>query len=168
MGTHASYDGTWSGSADVLKRDQRPLPSPSPVGREPEGERGNAKTSYMKDCYKTTSPDRYRNLADKAKGMRTKPTEAEKLLWEYLRANRLGAKFRRQHPLGDYIADFVCLEKRLGIELDGKCHEDNTEHDKIRDNELLKLGYRTVRFTNEELFGDIEHVLSTIKKYLDE
>ena len=51
----------------------------------------------MKDCYKTTSPDRYRNLADKAKGMRTKPTEAEKLLWEYLRANRLGAKFRRQH-----------------------------------------------------------------------
>ena len=97
-----------------------------------------------------------------------KPTEAEKLLWEYLRANRLGAKFRRQHPLGDYIADFVCLEKRLGIELDGKCHEDNTEHDKIRDNELLKLGYRTVRFTNEELFGDIEHVLSTIKKYLDE
>ena len=122
----------------------------------------------MKDCYKTTSPDRYRELLAKAKEMRGVPTEAEKLLWEYLRANRLGAKFRRQHPLGDYIADFVCLEKRLVIELDGKCHEDNTEHDKIRDNELLKLGYRTVRFTNEELFGDIEHVLSTIKKYLDE
>ena len=122
----------------------------------------------MKDCYKTTSPDRYRKLSEKAREMRGVPTEAEKLLWEYLRANRLGVKFRRQHPLGDYIADFVCLEKRLIIELDGKCHEDNTEHDKLRDNELLKLGYRTVRFTNEELFGDIEHVLSTIKKYLDE
>ena len=130
---------------------------------------GNDNNKFgMKDCYKTTSPDRYRNLADKAKGMRAKPTEAETLLWEYLRANRLGVKFRRQHPLGDYITDFVCLEKRLVIELDGKCHEDNTEHDKLRDNELLKLGYRTVRFTNEELFGDIEHVLSTIKKYLDE
>ena len=63
----------------------------------------------MKDCYKTTSPDRYRELLAKAKEMRGVPTEAEKLLWEYLRANRLGAKFRRQHPLGDCIADFVCL-----------------------------------------------------------
>jgi very-short-patch-repair endonuclease len=122
----------------------------------------------MKDCYKTTSPDRYRNLADKAKGMRAKPTEAERLLWEYLRANRLGVKFRRQHPLGDYIADFVRLEKRLVIELDGKCHEEMTEHDSLRDNELLKLGYKTIRFTNEELFGEIENVLEAIKNNLDE
>ena len=122
----------------------------------------------MKDCYKTTSPDRYRKLSEKAKEMRGTPTEAEKLLWEYLRANQLGVKFRRQHPLGDYIADFVCLVKRLVIELDGKCHEENTEHDKFRDNELLKLGYITIRFTNEDLFGEIEIVLEIIKNNLDE
>ena len=121
----------------------------------------------MKDCYKTTSPDRYRKILAKAKEMRGVHTEAEKLLWEYLRANRLGAKFRRPHPLGDYIADFVCLEKRLVIELDGKCHEQDREHDELRDNLLLKLGYRTVRFTNEELFGEIECVLTKIRNCLN-
>ena len=122
----------------------------------------------MKDCYKTTSSDRYRILNDKAKEMRNKPTEAEELLWQYLRASRLGIKFRRQHPVGDYIADFVCLEKHLVIELDGKCHEQDKERDRLRDNELLKLGYRTIRFTNEDLFGKIEFVLETIKSNLDE
>ena len=122
----------------------------------------------MKYCYKTTSPDRYRKLSEKAKEMRGVPTEAEKLLWEYLRANQWGVKFRRQHPLGDYIADFVCLEKHLVIELDGKSHEETAEHDSLRDNELLKLGYRTIRFTNKELFGEIENVLEAIKNNLDE
>ena len=121
----------------------------------------------MKDCYKTTSPDRYRELLAKAKEMRGVPTEAEKLLWEYLRANQLGVKFRRQHPLGDYIADFVCLEKHLVIELDGKSHEETAEHDSLRDDTLALLGYKTIRFTNEELFGEIECVLATIKKNLD-
>ena len=121
----------------------------------------------MKYCYKTTSPDRYRKLSEKAKEMRGVPTEAEKLLWEYLRANQLGVKFRKQHPLGDYIADFVCLEKHLVIELDGKSHEETAEHDSLRDDTLALLGYKTIRFTNEELFGEIECVLATIKKNLD-
>ena len=121
----------------------------------------------MKYCYKTTSPDRYRKLSEKAKEMRGVPTEAEKLLWEYLRANQLGVKFRRQHPLGDYIADFVCLEKHLVIELDGKSHEETAEHDSLRDETLALLGYKTIRFTNEELFGEIECVLATIQKNLD-
>ena len=99
--------------------------------------------------------------------MRGVPTEAEKLLWEYLRANQLGVKFRRQHPLGDYIADFVCLEKHLVIELDGKSHEETAEHDSLRDETLALLGYKTIRFTNEELFGEIECVLATIQKNLD-
>ena len=99
--------------------------------------------------------------------MRGVPTEAEKLLWKYLRANQLGVKFRRQHPLGDYIADFVCLEKRLVIELDGKSHEETAEHDKFRDDLLSKLGFRTVRFTNEELFEDIENVLTKIRNCLN-
>ena len=121
----------------------------------------------MKDCYKTTSPDRYRKLSEKAKEMRGVPTEAERLLWEYLRANQLGVKFRRQHPLGDYIADFACLEKHLVIELDGKSHEETAEHDSLRDDTLALLGYKTIRFTNEELFGEIECVLANIKKNLD-
>ena len=121
----------------------------------------------MKYCYKTTSPDRYRKLSEKAKEMRGVPTEAEKLLWEYLRANQLGVKFRRQHPLGDYIADFACLEKHLVIELDGKSHEETAEHDSLRDDTLALLGYKTIRFTNEELFGEIECVLANIKKNLD-
>ncbi|MDO4992967.1 MAG: DUF559 domain-containing protein [Prevotellaceae bacterium] len=121
----------------------------------------------MKDCYKTTSPDRYGALAQKAREMRNMPTEAEKLLWQYLRAGRLGVKFRRQHPVGDYIADFVCLEKHLVVELDGKCHEQNSEHDTLRDINLSKLGYKTIRVKNDELFADIENVLSFIKKYID-
>ena len=62
----------------------------------------------------------------------------------------------------------MCLEKHLVIELDGKCHEQDKERDRLRDNELLKLGYRTIRFTNEDLFGEIEFVLETIKSNLDE
>lgn len=121
----------------------------------------------MKDCYKTTSPDRYHLLAQKAREMRGSPTEAELLLWHYLRANQLGVKFRRLHPVGDYIADFVCLEKHLVVELDGKCHEQNVEHDSLRDEYLSKLGYKTIRFKNEELFSEIGIVLETIKKYIN-
>jgi len=123
----------------------------------------------MKDCYKTCNSDRYVSLHDNAKRMRNEPTEAEILLWQYLRGNKLGYKFRRQHPIDDYIADFVCLSKMLIVEIDGGYHtEDNQiEHDDIRDKWLEHLGYKTIRFTNDEIFTELDVVLNKIKTELN-
>ena len=100
-----------------------------------------------------------------ARESRFKPTEPEAFLWEYLRDRQFfGLKFRRQHPIGRYIADFFCKEAALVVELDGKVHqkEDQVVYDGIR-NELMKLrGLKVVRITNAELIADPEKVLNKI------
>ena len=118
----------------------------------------------MEDCYKTGNSDRYQLLKFESKRMRAVPTDAEKHLWNFLRAGNLGVKFRRQHPIDDYIADFVCLSKCLIVEVDGKIHEREVEHDTIRDERLRSLGYTTLRFTNEQVLTNVESVLDTIKQ----
>ncbi len=83
--------------------------------------------------------------------LRTKCTDAEAILWACLRGRQLGTKFRRQHAIGGYIADFYCHEHRLVVELDGDVHdgERQAEHDLRRDSELGKEGYRVLRLRNE-------------------
>ena len=71
-------------------------------------------------------------LRKRARSLRKSSTEAEKIIWFKLRKNHLGVKFRRQVPLGYYIVDFVCFEKRLIIEIDGSQHLDNTDNDSTR------------------------------------
>ncbi len=90
-------------------------------------------------------------------------TPAETLLWERLRNRRLhGLKFRRQHPLGPFIADFYCAAARLVVEVDGGIHLEQQEQDAQRDAVLRAQGYRTLRVTNQAVLDDIEQVLHTI------
>ena len=87
-------------------------------------------------------------------------------MWRHLRGKQLeGVKFRRQHPIGKYIVDFVCLEKRLILEIDGGQHaeEDEREKDDRRDQWLRSEGFRILRFWNNEVLQNLEGVLETIR-----
>jgi very-short-patch-repair endonuclease len=98
----------------------------------------------------------------RAKSMRTEMTDAERALWMQLRAHRLdGLRFRRQTPIGPYIVDFVCHERRLVVELDGGQHAES-QHDIRRDRWLESKGYRVLRFWNSDVFQNRDGVLETI------
>jgi len=99
--------------------------------------------------------------------LRQSSTKAEKILWEYLRNRKLdGLKFRRQHPIDKFIADFYCHEKKLVVELDGAIHDEkmNAQYDQARTYELAGSGIRVIRFWNSEVENNIEFVLNRIKK----
>lgn len=94
--------------------------------------------------------------------MRRVPTDAEDKLWRELRSRRLDRiKFRRQVPLGNYIADFVCLEARLIVEIDGSQHGDSA-YDRRRDAELNARGFQILRFWNDDVLRDLQAVCDTI------
>ena len=118
--------------------------------------------------YQTADPMQYALLKEYAQYNRNHPTEAEALLWEYLSANGLGVRFKRQHIIGDYIADFVCLSHKLVIELDGGYHQLGPQQtsDAQRTQWLETKGFRVIRFTNQELFNNIDKVLETIEENL--
>ena len=107
-------------------------------------------------------------LIEEAKRMRKEPTDAEAALWELLRDKKLGDKFRRQHLIDDFIVDFVCLSKNLVVEVDGGYHNDPSqkEYDQQRTLYLNEKGFKVIRFTNEEVLGNIEAVLTKIKDIL--
>ena len=119
--------------------------------------------------YNTASPDRYLLLKGFAQTNKRFQTEAERLLWEYIRAKQLSVKFNRQHIIGDYIVDFVCVEKRLVIEVDGGYHSEyeQIEKDEFRTERLRDLGFHVIRFKNEDIARNLPEVLETIKKQLD-
>ncbi|HEX4853624.1 endonuclease domain-containing protein [Arenimonas sp.] len=95
--------------------------------------------------------------------MRSNPTDAELRLWYHLRASRfLGLKFKRQHPVGPYIADFVCLAHHLIVEADGGQHN-GSARDAERDTFLRAQGYRILRFWNDEVLSNTEAVLESIR-----
>ncbi len=104
------------------------------------------------------------------KKLRNEPTIAEKLLWDKLRDKRLeGKKFRRQHSVGSYILDFYCPQRRLAIELDGDSHFTNSsiEYDMIRTAFLNNANIQVLRFTNTEVFENLEEVLKIIKEKIN-
>ena len=107
----------------------------------------------------------------KAQFLRRNETIAEKLLWDKLRNNQLeGLKFRRQHPVNIYIADFYCHKFKLIIELDGDYHnqEEQKQKDEVR-TEVLRLNdLKIIRFKNEEVEQDINQVLTTIKNKIEQ
>ena len=98
--------------------------------------------------------------------LRNNSTEAEKILWDKLKNNQLGVKFRRQHGIGGYIADFCAPRKKLVIEIDGKIHLEKIQrlyyHGRQLDIECL--GFKVIRFTNEAIFHDLNKVLEEIKQ----
>lgn len=103
-------------------------------------------------------------MLDNAKALRSNQTDAEQRLWYHLRAHRfMGLKFKRQKPLGRYIVDFVCLERRLIIELDGGQHAEQAAYDQHRDAWLRSQGYTVLRFWNNEVMQQLEGVLEQIR-----
>ncbi|MFY9260447.1 MAG: endonuclease domain-containing protein [Gallionella sp.] len=98
-----------------------------------------------------------------AKTLRSHQTDAELRLWYHLRAHRfLDFKFKRQKPIGNYIVDFVCLEKKLIVELDGGQHGEQMQYDQVRDAWLRGQGYRVLRFWNNDVMQQLESVLEGI------
>ena len=99
-----------------------------------------------------------------ARDLRHNSTDAERLLWRHLRNSQLeGVKFRRQQPIEAYIVDFVSLDKRLVIELDGGQHAENVEYDKQRDACLRSNGFVVLRFWNNDVIKNSEGVLEVIR-----
>jgi very-short-patch-repair endonuclease len=105
-----------------------------------------------------------------ANKLRKEMTKAEACLWKYvLRAGQMrGYPFRRQRPAIDFIADFMCKELHLIIEVDGITHDNKLEKDKRRDDELRQAGFNVIRFTDEEVLTNIEGVVISIAKIIDE
>ena len=109
------------------------------------------------------------NNFEYARQNRQKQTKPEKLLWNRIRNRQLkGYKFRRQHPISNFIADFYCHERLLAIEIDGNYHNqaEQSDYDSGRTFEINELGIRILRFTNQEVEQDIERVLKVVKKFL--
>lgn len=99
--------------------------------------------------------------------LRKELTIAERKLWAVIRNDQLGVNFRRQHAIGIYIPDFVCIEKKLIIELDGSQHLEQEEYDKERTKYLATQGYKVIRFWNHDVINNIEGVILAIMDVLE-
>ena len=153
--------------------------APGPITPPLRGSRGNKGVSPQASRWGDSNaaqpprpwPEIRRQYTSKAlhhsQSMRQNQTSAEGLLWYYLRNKQLGGyKFRRQQPIGPYIADFACLPKKLLIELDGGQHADPKAPDEQRDQFLRQQGYRVLRFWNHEVFTDCFSVLERVYEAL--
>jgi very-short-patch-repair endonuclease len=108
------------------------------------------------------------NIKTLARSNRKHLTKAETKIWFYLRREFLGHRFRRQYPIDNkYIADFVCLEKRLIIEIDGGQHSDNEKEDLLRTQYLESQKFRVIRFWNMEIFKDFDTCMQKIHEVLN-
>ncbi len=136
-----------------LHSDLTPNPSP-------KVERGAA----LVPKYKVSHPVQY----ELAKSMRKDYTKTENKLWQELRNNQLGVKFRRQHPIESYIVDFVSLQNSLIVEVDGGYHENQEQkiYDEERTKTLNEIGFQVIRFSNEDVLENISLVLKNIKETL--
>ena len=140
-------------------------PHPSRSTKAPEADKSEKE---IMEYYQTADPFLYDILKCNVTNNRNHPTEAERAMWEMLRGNNLGEKFRRQHVIGDCIVDFVCLKKKLVVEIDGGYHfsPEQREADKLRTKILNELGYQEIRFRNEEVLSDPDKVMRTIRTCL--
>ena len=150
---------------DRIKRLEAPLP---PRGGCNDADSKSDNKIYKKALFQTADCAVYGKLKDFAEENRKHPTQAESILWEYLRGKQLGCAFRRQHIIGQYIADFICLEKNLIIEVDGGYHQlpEQQTSDEERTNWLNSQGLIVLRFTNEEIISNTEQVLNKIKEII--
>jgi len=116
----------------------------------------------------TANPRIYGRLKGYAREMRSKPTAAERILWRELRGEKLGTNFRRQHVLGNFIVDFVSLDRRLVIEVDGDIHDQRKEEDALRTQWLNQSSFHVLRFRNEEVLRQLTRVLQRIRQVVEE
>ena len=138
----------------ILTHDIKSSPQPSPQERE-------------RQAYLTGKQEIAVDLLNKAKANRKNYTVTEDIIWQALRNRKLEAKFRRQHPIDKFIADFVCLEYNLIVEIDGEYHnsEEQQELDNARANLLELNGFKVIRFTNKQVLNNLDDILSIIKEY---
>ena len=154
-------------------RNESLIPNPSTKEKEAKVSTTTVfqkKSESNKYDWMTADPILYGKLKEYAKKHRDNPTKAELIIWEFLKSKQLEKfKFRRQHIIGQYIADFVCLDRMLVIEIDGKIHQlpDNKESDEIRTQWLESKGFKVIRFTNDEVINETDKVLSQIKESLN-
>jgi very-short-patch-repair endonuclease len=120
------------------------------------------KKSIDTSMFYNASPEIFK----RAKELRKNMTEAEDLLWKKLRNNKLGVRFRAQHPIDRFIADFYCHSAKLVIELDGEIHSQQKEYDINREAELEKYDITVIRFRNKEVFDNLDKVIQEIETYL--
>jgi 5-methyltetrahydrofolate--homocysteine methyltransferase len=154
--------------ADFIKPRLSPTTAPlvQETAKAPSRKEGEQRTGY-----EWADPNTYPLLKKYAEQHRYKPTEAEGVLWNLTKTKQLSDhKFRRQHIIGRYITDFVCLDKRLIIEVDGLIHQlpENKESDEIRTQWLGKQGFKVLRFTNEQITNKSKEVLALISAALKE
>jgi len=155
-----NWIGKSVGARIAFKVDLTDLtPSPSPEERGPGGE-------VAQDFIFTTDASTWNVLKDHARQNRKNPTEAEEKLWEALRNHAIGSRFRRQHAIGSFIVDFVCIDKKLIIEVDGPIHEQQKREDEERTSFLNSEGFQVMRFANHEVLNDLQTVLEKIKNNL--
>ena len=112
-----------------------------------------------------------RNVADAkklefAREQRRAPTWSEERVWQRLRRGALGARFRRQHPIGEYVLDFYCAQAHLAVEIDGPTHEDQAEYDQQRDAWLADRGIRVLRVSDGEVRENLGAVLEKVRSAL--
>lgn len=106
----------------------------------------------------------HRHNVPAARDLRARETSVEEILWEELHSRRLdGLKFRRQHPIGAFVVDFCCTERRLAIELDGGIHAEQQADDAERETILALAGYRVIRFPNQSIRDNLPEVLAAIR-----
>ena len=119
---------------------------------------------------RTELPDMFygakRGIFQNACLLRKNMTLSEKFLWERLNKNQLGVRFKAQHPIDIFIADFYCHQYKLVVEVDGQIHEAQQDYDEGRTAELEKWGLTVIRFTNEEVMNMIDWVVDEIKQRL--
>ncbi|HEV8083455.1 MAG TPA: DUF559 domain-containing protein [Chitinophagaceae bacterium] len=148
-----------SDELELLKPQSDLTPDPSPK------ERGDETLAYM-----TTDDQTWKNLKPFARENRKSKTQPENLLWQNLRNRQIADhKFRRQHAIGGFIVDFVCIEKKVVIEIDGEYHEgpEQKKYDISRTEYLAEQGFTEIRFTNEDVTKNISSVLKQIRNTLE-
>ena len=154
----------------VLKGPHPPAPSPRGEG-EPDVTPAVGHYDDGTLHWNTADPKAYQKTKEYGRAMRQDPTEAEDALWQALRGRKLAGnpKFRRQHHIGQFIVDFVNLDKWLVIEVDGQIHnqQEQAEYDAGRTLELHKRGFRLLRFSNEEVLNQLPTVLERIEAALE-
>jgi very-short-patch-repair endonuclease len=112
--------------------------------------------------------DRERKSQERARELRQRMTDAEMILWSRLRQlGPVGLRFRRQHPIGPYVADFACVLQRVVIDVDGATHGSDAEvaYDKRREAYLKRRGWRLIRFWNREIYRELDRVMDVVCRF---
>ncbi|MBX2899989.1 MAG: leucine--tRNA ligase [Cyclobacteriaceae bacterium] len=156
-----------------LEFDLAPNPSPEERGTYSDENgtqnkiQGSGDEVHAQDFIFTTDSKTWQTSKVNARENRKNPTEAEEKFWEAIRNKSLGFKFRRQHAISRFIVDFVCIEKKLVVELDGEVHTYQQKEDEERTAILISEGFKVIRFDNAQVLNNLGEVLSQVKSTLE-